>query len=162
MCLSGTENCLSDWNTQKCHITLIVLTVCVSRNLSSAGPDGRKAMRECENLIDSLVYYIRVAIADYKTDDKVKWKCVKEKRLSSQSVSQLLSCLIWSTTCYWSTCGNFCIFAVSLQMSSYSRWWSTRSQFGEAKRGTSLQAKQCTAVYRVSNKRYFIFLKRST
>ncbi|KAI3366778.1 hypothetical protein L3Q82_009438, partial [Scortum barcoo] len=41
------------------------------RNLSSAGPDGRKAMRDCENLIDSLVYYIRGAIADYKTDDKI-------------------------------------------------------------------------------------------
>ncbi|KAM6896626.1 plakophilin-2 isoform 2-T2 [Lycodopsis pacificus] len=46
------------------------------RNLSSAGPDGRKAMRECENFIDSLVYYIRGAIADYKTDDKSTENCV--------------------------------------------------------------------------------------
>ncbi|XP_070785224.1 plakophilin-2 [Enoplosus armatus] len=46
------------------------------RNLSSAGPDGRKAMRECENLIDCLVYYIRGAIADYKTDDKSTENCV--------------------------------------------------------------------------------------
>ncbi|KAM3588118.1 uncharacterized protein V6R79_021657 [Siganus canaliculatus] len=46
------------------------------RNLSSAGPDGRKAMRECENLIDSLVYYVRGAIADYKTDDKTTENCV--------------------------------------------------------------------------------------
>ncbi|TKS90877.1 Plakophilin-2 [Collichthys lucidus] len=46
------------------------------RNLSSAGPDGRKAIRECENLIDSLVYYIRGAIADYKTDDKSTENCV--------------------------------------------------------------------------------------
>ncbi|XP_051248985.1 plakophilin-2 [Dicentrarchus labrax] len=46
------------------------------RNLSSAGPDGRKAMRECENLIDSLIYYIRGAIADYKTDDKSTENCV--------------------------------------------------------------------------------------
>ncbi|KAK5896151.1 hypothetical protein CgunFtcFv8_009781 [Champsocephalus gunnari] len=45
------------------------------RNLSSAGPDGRKAMRECENLIDSLVYYIRGAVADYKTDDKSTENC---------------------------------------------------------------------------------------
>lgn len=29
-------------------------------------------MRECEDLIDSLVYYIRGTIADYKTDDKVR------------------------------------------------------------------------------------------
>ncbi|XP_068442920.1 plakophilin-2 [Clinocottus analis] len=46
------------------------------RNLSSAGPDGRKAMRECENFIDSLVYYIRGAVADYKTDDKSTENCV--------------------------------------------------------------------------------------
>ncbi|XP_076578615.1 plakophilin-2 [Chaetodon auriga] len=46
------------------------------RNLSSAGPDGRKAMRECENLIDSLVYYVRGAISDYKTDDKSTENCV--------------------------------------------------------------------------------------
>uniref|UniRef100_A0A673C214 Plakophilin 2 n=1 Tax=Sphaeramia orbicularis TaxID=375764 RepID=A0A673C214_9TELE len=46
------------------------------RNLSSAGPNGRKAMRECDNLIDSLVYYIRGTIADYKTDDKSTENCV--------------------------------------------------------------------------------------
>lgn len=46
------------------------------RNLSSAGPNGRKSMRECENLIDSLVYYIRGTIADYKTDDKTTENCV--------------------------------------------------------------------------------------
>lgn len=46
------------------------------RNLSSSGPGGRKAMRDCENLIDSLVYYIRGAIADYKTDDKSTENCV--------------------------------------------------------------------------------------
>ncbi|CAJ1054912.1 plakophilin-2 [Xyrichtys novacula] len=46
------------------------------RNLSSAGPEGRRAMRDCENLIDSLVYYVRGAIADYKTDDKSTENCV--------------------------------------------------------------------------------------
>ncbi|KAL6116842.1 pkp2 [Pungitius sinensis] len=46
------------------------------RNLSSAGPDSRKAMRECENFIDSLVYYIRGAVADHKTDDKSTENCV--------------------------------------------------------------------------------------
>uniref|UniRef100_H3DMA1 Plakophilin 2 n=1 Tax=Tetraodon nigroviridis TaxID=99883 RepID=H3DMA1_TETNG len=45
-------------------------------NLSSAGPGSRKAMRECEDLIDSLVYYIRGTIADYKTDDKSTENCV--------------------------------------------------------------------------------------
>lgn len=29
-------------------------------------------MKECDDLIDSLVYYIRGAIADYKTDDRVR------------------------------------------------------------------------------------------
>ncbi|KAM3859005.1 plakophilin-2 [Diretmus argenteus] len=46
------------------------------RNVSSAGPNGRQAMRECENLIDSLVYYIRGTIADYKPDDKSTENCV--------------------------------------------------------------------------------------
>lgn len=45
------------------------------RNLSSAGPDVRRAMRECENLIDSLVYYTRGTVANYKTDDKSTENC---------------------------------------------------------------------------------------
>lgn len=48
------------------------------RNLSSAGPDGRKALRDCEGLIECLIYYIRSTISDYKPNDKVKnyfcWK----------------------------------------------------------------------------------------
>lgn len=39
--------------------------------MSSAGPDGRKAMRRCDGLIDSLVHYVRGTIADYQPDDKV-------------------------------------------------------------------------------------------
>lgn len=39
--------------------------------MSSAGPEGRKKMRECVGLIDSLVYYIQGAIADHEPNDKV-------------------------------------------------------------------------------------------
>uniref|UniRef100_A0A671MPI2 Plakophilin-2-like n=1 Tax=Sinocyclocheilus anshuiensis TaxID=1608454 RepID=A0A671MPI2_9TELE len=46
------------------------------RNLSSAGPDGRKAMRDCEGLIECIIYYIRGSIADYKPDDKATENCV--------------------------------------------------------------------------------------
>ncbi|XP_026866744.2 plakophilin-2 [Electrophorus electricus] len=46
------------------------------RNVSSAGPNGRKALRDCDHLIDSLVYYIRGTIADYKPDDKALENCV--------------------------------------------------------------------------------------
>ncbi|XP_051547435.1 plakophilin-2-like isoform X1 [Myxocyprinus asiaticus] len=46
------------------------------RNLSSAGPDGRKAMRDCDDLIECLIYYIRGTIADYKPDDKATENCV--------------------------------------------------------------------------------------
>ncbi|XP_051974606.1 plakophilin-2-like isoform X2 [Xyrauchen texanus] len=46
------------------------------RNLSSAGPDGRQAMRDCDDLIECLVYYIRGTIADYKPDDKALENCV--------------------------------------------------------------------------------------
>lgn len=44
------------------------------RNMSSAGPEGRKKMRECDGLIDSLVYYIQGAIADHEPNDKVFFK----------------------------------------------------------------------------------------
>ncbi|XP_019400195.1 PREDICTED: plakophilin-2 isoform X2 [Crocodylus porosus] len=40
------------------------------RNMSSAGPEGRKKMRECDGLIDSLVYYIQGTIADHQPDNK--------------------------------------------------------------------------------------------
>ncbi|KAL6473676.1 hypothetical protein MHYP_G00172370 [Metynnis hypsauchen] len=46
------------------------------RNVSSDGPNGRKAMRDCNGLIDSLVYYVRGTIADYKPDDKALENCV--------------------------------------------------------------------------------------
>ncbi|XP_062849923.1 plakophilin-2 [Trichomycterus rosablanca] len=46
------------------------------RNVSSAGPNGRKSMRDCDGLIDSLVYYVRGTIADYKPDDKALENCV--------------------------------------------------------------------------------------
>ncbi|XP_001363643.1 plakophilin-2 isoform X1 [Monodelphis domestica] len=46
------------------------------RNMSSAGPDGRKVMRRCEGLIDSLVHYVRGTIADYQPDDKATENCV--------------------------------------------------------------------------------------
>lgn len=46
------------------------------RNVSSAGPNGRMAMRKCDGLIDSLVYYVRGTIADHKTDDQALENCV--------------------------------------------------------------------------------------
>ncbi|XP_040834810.1 plakophilin-2 [Ochotona curzoniae] len=46
------------------------------RNMSSAGSDGRKVMRKCDGLIDSLVHYVRGTIADYQPDDKATENCV--------------------------------------------------------------------------------------
>ncbi|MBN3303693.1 plakophilin-2 [Amia ocellicauda] len=46
------------------------------RNLSSAGPEGRKAMRDCDSFIDSLVHYVRGSVADRKPDDKSAENCV--------------------------------------------------------------------------------------
>nr|XP_021546146.1 plakophilin-2-like [Neomonachus schauinslandi] len=51
------------------------ITGCL-RNMSSAGPDGRKVMRRCDGLIDSLVHYVRGTIADYQPDDKATENCV--------------------------------------------------------------------------------------
>ncbi|XP_042325700.1 plakophilin-2 [Sceloporus undulatus] len=46
------------------------------RNMSSAGPEGRKKMRECDGLIESLVYYIQGTTADHQPDDKATENCV--------------------------------------------------------------------------------------
>ncbi|XP_053113415.1 plakophilin-2 [Hemicordylus capensis] len=46
------------------------------RNVSSAGPEGRKKMRECNGLIESLVYYIQGTTADHQPDDKATENCV--------------------------------------------------------------------------------------
>lgn len=53
----------------------------IPRNVSSAGPNARKSMRDCDGLIDCLVYYIRRTIADYKPDDRVFSNCVISKHL---------------------------------------------------------------------------------
>lgn len=47
--------------------------LCPHRNMSSAGPEGRKLMRRSDGLIDALVHYVRGTIADYQPDDKVSW-----------------------------------------------------------------------------------------
>ncbi|XP_072407834.1 plakophilin-2-like isoform X1 [Chiloscyllium punctatum] len=46
------------------------------RNLSSASPEGRKQMRECEGLIDSLVHFIQFTIANNQEDDKSTENCM--------------------------------------------------------------------------------------
>ncbi|XP_053496932.1 plakophilin-2 isoform X4 [Ictalurus furcatus] len=46
------------------------------RNVSSAGPNARKSLRDCDGLIDCLVYYVRGTIADYKPDDQALENCV--------------------------------------------------------------------------------------
>ncbi|KAJ8268804.1 hypothetical protein COCON_G00114110 [Conger conger] len=58
------------------HPDIFYNTTGCLRNMSSAGPEGRKVMRECETLIDSLVHYIRGTIADYIPDDKSTENCV--------------------------------------------------------------------------------------
>ncbi|XP_043943399.1 plakophilin-2 [Protopterus annectens] len=51
------------------------ITGCL-RNMSSAGPEQRRQMRDCDGLIDSLIQYSRETIADYKPDDKSVENCV--------------------------------------------------------------------------------------
>lgn len=54
------------------NVTVNHLNPFFDRNLSSAGPEGRKKMRDCDGLIDSLVYYIQRTTADHQPDDKVE------------------------------------------------------------------------------------------
>ncbi|KAG2460057.1 PKP2 protein, partial [Polypterus senegalus] len=63
------------------------------RNLSSAGPEGRKMMRECESLIDSLVHYVRGSIADYQPDNKISYaiaETIVQKENGLQHIRRML------------------------------------------------------------------------
>ena len=42
----------------------------ILRNVSSAGDYGRKKLRECEGLVDSLIYLVRTAIERANIDNK--------------------------------------------------------------------------------------------
>uniref|UniRef100_A0A3P9LA23 Plakophilin-2 n=1 Tax=Oryzias latipes TaxID=8090 RepID=A0A3P9LA23_ORYLA len=46
------------------------------RNLSSAGPNIRDQMRECRNLVDSIVCHIRLTAADRLSDDESTGNCI--------------------------------------------------------------------------------------
>lgn len=89
-------------------LCVIVFFLFCCRNLSSAGPDGRGAMRGCEDLIDSLVYYVRGAIADFKTDDKVQqwWPFQGAgQNLTPLHITRLLPGLFMFTSfCFFSHC----------------------------------------------------------
>lgn len=65
----------------------------IPRNVSSAGPNARKSMRDCDGLLDCLVYYIRGTIADYKPDDQVFPNCVTDYFISKH-LPQVMSVLI--------------------------------------------------------------------
>uniref|UniRef100_A0A8C8ET93 Plakophilin 2 n=1 Tax=Oncorhynchus tshawytscha TaxID=74940 RepID=A0A8C8ET93_ONCTS len=46
------------------------------RNISSAGPEGRTAMQQCENLIDSVVYYIRFVTTSFLPQSTENCVCI--------------------------------------------------------------------------------------
>ena len=52
------------------------LKVNLSRNVSSAGDYGRKKLRECEGLVDALIYLVRKAIEKANIDNKSVENCV--------------------------------------------------------------------------------------
>lgn len=45
--------------------------MCVCRNVSSAGEEARRRMRECEGLTDALLYVIQTALGSSEIDSKV-------------------------------------------------------------------------------------------
>lgn len=44
------------------------------RNVSSAGPEARRVMRDCDGLVDSFVWIIKAPIGKNDIDNKVKKK----------------------------------------------------------------------------------------
>lgn len=47
--------------------------VWLCRNVSSAGEEARRRMRECEGLTDALLYVIQSALGSSEIDSKVGW-----------------------------------------------------------------------------------------
>lgn len=50
--------------------------VCFFRNVSSAGEYARKKLRECEGLVDSMLYVVRIAIEKSNIGNKSVENCV--------------------------------------------------------------------------------------
>ena len=48
----------------------------ILRNISSAGDYGRKKLRECEGLVDSVLYLVKKAIEKANIDNKSVENCV--------------------------------------------------------------------------------------
>lgn len=85
----------------------------VCRNLSSAGADVRQAMRECENLIDSLIYYIQGTVANQNTDDEVKLRGVytmTEILTNKNLCFTLVKCTCWTSLLSWNWVTFFFFF----------------------------------------------------
>ncbi|CDQ87830.1 unnamed protein product [Oncorhynchus mykiss] len=59
-----------NYNMTKC------LTGCCCRNVSSAGEEARRRMRECEGLTDALLYVIQTALGSSEIDSKTIENCV--------------------------------------------------------------------------------------
>ena len=51
-------------------------TYLFSRNISSAGHYGRRKLRECEGLVDSMLFIVRAAIGKNDIDNKSVENCV--------------------------------------------------------------------------------------
>lgn len=58
-----------------CNVTVLTLCVCVfclsCRNVSSAGEEARRRMRECEGLTDALLFVIQTSLGSTEIDSKV-------------------------------------------------------------------------------------------
>ncbi|KAM9552826.1 catenin delta-2-like [Salvelinus alpinus] len=55
---------------------LVTATTLISRNVSSAGEEARRRMRECDGLTDSLLYIIQTALGSNDIDSKTIENCV--------------------------------------------------------------------------------------
>ena len=58
--------------------SLVLLRWCIhlARNVSSAGDYGRRKLRECEGLVESVLYLVKAAIEKANIDNKSVENCV--------------------------------------------------------------------------------------
>lgn len=55
------------------------------RNVSSAGEEARRRMRECDGLTDALLYVIQSALGSSEIDSKVCHLCLLRSKISRYS-----------------------------------------------------------------------------
>lgn len=72
----GNSILLKGWSLGGCLKVTVMFLPLPFRNVSSAGEEARRRMRECDGLTDALLYVIQSALGSSEIDSKVGVVCI--------------------------------------------------------------------------------------